>query len=62
MLIQDEYARAKSLIVDTFIFGIYISDVGYETHMLTYVSANESILGKDVIYLDDDNTMPFVRE
>lgn len=62
MLIQDEYARAKSLIVDTLTFDIYNPDVGYETHSLTYVPANESTLGKDVIYLDGDNTMPFVRE
>lgn len=62
MLIQDEYARAKSLIVDTLAFDIYNPNVGYETHSLTYVPANESALGKDVIYLDCDNTMPYVRE
>lgn len=33
-----------------------------EIHSLTYLPAKDSPLGKDTIYIDDDETMPFVRE
>lgn len=33
-----------------------------ETHSLTYIPAKDSPLGKDTIYIDNDETMPYVRE
>lgn len=33
-----------------------------ETHSLTYIPAKDSPLGKDTIYIDGDETMPYVRE
>lgn len=33
-----------------------------EIHSLTYLPAKDSPLGRDTIYIDDDETMPFVRE
>lgn len=62
-ILQDEYARPRGLIVNTLIFDtISVDGSGYETHSLTYIPANNSPLGQDVIYIDDDNDMPFVRE
>lgn len=62
-VLQDEYARPKSLIVDTLTFDIYNPDSGeYETHSLVYIPAKDSPLKQDTIYLDDDDTMPFARE
>ena len=62
-ILQDEWVRPKSLIVDTLIFDIPSPDgAGYETHYLTYIPAKDSSLGEDTIYIDGDETMPFVRE
>ena len=62
-ILQDEWARPKSLIVNTLIFDISSPDgAEYETHYLTYIPAKDSPLGDDTIYIDGDETMPFVRE
>lgn len=62
-IIQDEYARPKSLIVDTLTFDTIAADgLGIETHTLTYIPAYNSPLGQDVIYIDGDEDMPFARE
>lgn len=61
-LLYDEWARPKSLIVNTLTFEVSDMDgVGYETHTLTYIPAQNSPLRQDVFYLDGDDTMPFVR-
>lgn len=65
-IIHDEYACPYSLVVDTLTFGAFgLADeggTGYGMHTLTYLPAEYSPLGQDVIYLDGDETMPFVRE
>lgn len=62
-VLDGEWARPKSLIVDTLTFDIFAADdAGYESHSLTYIPAKNSPLGKDVILIDGDDTMPFVRE
>ena len=61
-VLQDEWARPKRLVVNTLTFDIWNPDMGYETHSLTYVPAKNSPLGQDVIYIDGDDTMPFIRK
>lgn len=62
-VLQDEWARPRMLVENTLIFEISSSDgVGYETHFLTYVPAEYSQLGQDAVYLDGDDTMPFLRQ
>lgn len=61
-VLQDEWARPRMLVRDTLVFEIYSSGVGYETHSLTYVPSRYSQFGQDVVYLDDDDAMPFVRQ
>ena len=49
--------------MNTLIFDISSPDgAEYETHYLTYIPAKDSPLGEDMIYIDGDETMPFVRE
>ena len=59
----EAWVRPDSLVGNTLTFEMpSIDGVNYEEHILTYVPAEDSPLGKDVIYFDDDDTMPFVRE
>lgn len=63
ILLQEEWVRPKSLVVNILIFDIAGPDgAGYETHSLTYMPAKDSPMGQDVVYLDGDDTMPFIRE
>lgn len=62
-MIQAEWVVPKSLIVDTLIFEVFnAASLNFETHSLTYVPAKNSPLGKDMIYIDGDDAMPFIRE
>ena len=62
-LLRDDYAQPRMLIEDTLYFAIYNPEsAGYEMHYLTYIPAKDSPLGKDVVYLDSDDTMPFEKE
>lgn len=61
--LRDDYARLQCLIRNTLTFVIYNPDSGVdETHSLTYVPAAYSPLGRDVVYLDGDETMPFEKQ
>lgn len=61
--LQDDYAQPRMLIENTLYFTIYNSESGcYETHYLTYTPAQNSPLGKDMVYLDGDDSMPFEKE
>lgn len=62
-LLRDDYAQPRMLIEDTLYFAIYNPEsVGYEMHYLTYIPAKDSPVGKDMVYLDGDDTMPFEKE
>lgn len=48
---------------NTLTFSVSTADgVLYETHTLTYIPAEDSWTGTDMIYIDSDDTMPFLRE
>ena len=62
-LLRDNYAQLRMLIGNTLYFAIYNPEsLGYEMHYLTYIPAQASPFGKDVVYLDGDDTMPFEKE
>lgn len=62
-IIHDEWANPYTLVANTLTFCTIGSDgASYEMHTLTYIPAEYSPLGRDVIYIDGDEDMPFVRE
>lgn len=62
-VVIEAWARPDSLVGNTLTFELpSIDGMDYDNHVLTYVPAEDSPLGKDVIYIDGDDTMPFVRE
>lgn len=61
--LQDDYAQPQMLIEDTLYFAIFNSEnYCYETHYLTYIPAQNSPIGKDIVYLDGDDSMPFEKK
>lgn len=62
-IIHDEWASPYTLVANTLTFRTIGSNgASYEMHTLTYIPAEYSPLGRDVIYIDGDEDMPFVRE
>ena len=59
--IFEAWAKPDSVVGNTLTFEILNAD-GTEYHWLTYIPADKSPLGQDLIYIDGDETMPFVRE
>lgn len=56
-------AGVDGLAGNTLIFYMMTEDgTDYETHYLTYIRAEDSPLGEDLIYIDGDETMPYIRE
>lgn len=52
-----------SLTGNTLVFDAITNDsTEPQSHSLTYIPAKDSALGKDTIYIDGDETMPYVRE
>ena len=61
--ILQDWVRPNSLTGNTLIFDMMNeSGTGYKESSLLYLPAKDSPLGQDTIYLDGDETMPFVRE
>lgn len=62
-LIHDDWATPESLVVDTLTLRVYDpNEACYKTHTLKYIPAEHSSYGQDVIYLDGDESMPYIRE